>query len=273
MRSVATITSISIYPVKSMRGVERSSVRVTRRGCEGDRRFLVQAADGTFVTGREEPRLVLVTAQLVEGGVELSAPGVPSVIARPTSIVRNALVWKTSCEALDAGNEAAEWISRWVGRSLRLVYQPAQSVRAINPDYARAGDQLSFADAYPLLLTNLASLAELNARIALNNPGQEVPMTRFRPNIVVDAAAFDEDDWRVVRIGEVHFRAPKLCDRCVFTTIDPETASAGKEPLRTLATFRRWDGQVWFGTNLIPENEGTIQLGDRVEVLERAPRR
>ena len=101
-------------------------------------------------------------------------------------------------------------------------------------------------------------------------------MTRFRPNVVVSGAApWAEDDWRRVRIGDVVFRVVKGCDRCVITTIDPDTARREHEPLATLARTRRFDGATWFGVNLIPDLAGgledadpVIRVGDDVEVLE-----
>lgn len=96
-------------------------------------------------------------------------------------------------------------------------------------------------------------------------------MTRFGPNVVVAGAdPFAEDDWRAIRIGGVTFRVAKGCGRCVLTTVDPRTAATGKEPLATLARHRRWDGNVWFGVNLIPDSPraaDVIRRGDPVEIL------
>ena len=131
---------------------------------------------------------------------------------------------------------------------------------------------MSFADAYPLLLATEESLAALNDQILERHQGdhEPMPMTRFRPNIVVSGAeAWAEDGWRRFRVGEAIFRAVKGCDRCVMTTVDPETAQRGKEPIATLARFRRWDGATWFGMNLIPDTPGAIiRVGDEVEILD-----
>lgn len=93
-------------------------------------------------------------------------------------------------------------------------------------------------------------------------------MLRFRPNVVIDGEApFAEDSWPRVRIGEVEFRTAEVCDRCVMTTIDPETLATGKEPVRTLARYRHWDGKTWFGTRLVPLGEGELRVGDEVVPL------
>jgi uncharacterized protein YcbX len=137
--------------------------------------------------------------------------------------------------------------------------------RPVSPRHGRPGDRVSFADGYPLLLTTDASLGALNDR--LDRP---VPMNRFRPNLVVDGETpFGEDGWALIRVGEVRLRVVKPCARCVVTTVDQETGEVGREPLRTLATFRRHeDGGVLFGQNVVHEGPGVLRVGDDVEVLE-----
>ena len=112
------------------------------------------------------------------------------------------------------------------------------------------------------MLVSEASLADLNAR--LDAP---ISMARFRPNIVVSGTApYAEDGYAKVRIGEIPFRGPKRCDRCLVTTVDPDSGSTGKEPLRTLAKYRLEDQKVWFGMNLIHDKLGTLRVGDSVLV-------
>ena len=97
-----------------------------------------------------------------------------------------------------------------------------------------------------------------------------LPMVRFRPNIVVAGApAWADDGWHRIRIGDGVYRAVKGCARCTIPTTDHETAERFKEPTATLARLRRWDGAVWFGTNLVCETPRvTVRVGDLVEVLE-----
>ena len=98
-----------------------------------------------------------------------------------------------------------------------------------------------------------------------------LPMTRFRPNVVVDGApGWAEDGWvdRRIRIGGVTFRAAKACGRCVMTTTDQETGERGREPLRTLGQRRKVDQSLLFGTNVIPDGTGPIRVGDPVELLD-----
>ena len=166
------------------------------------------------------------------------------------------------------GDEVNGWFSDVLDVECRLVTMPETTRRRIPPEFAvnPGEDHVSFADGYPFLLIGEASLAEVNAR--LETP---VPMNRFRPNLVVSGSeAFAEDSWKKIRIGETVFHLVKPCARCVLTTVDQATGvKDGKEPLKTLASFRTFDGKVLFGQNLIAENPGgVVRVGDEVEVLE-----
>lgn len=143
--------------------------------------------------------------------------------------------------------------------------------RPIDPEFARPGETVSFADGYPLLLTTLGSLDALNALIARGDrPGEgPLPMNRFRPNVVIEGTApWAEDDWSRIAVGEVTFRVAKMCGRCVVTTTDQSTAERGREPLRTLARHRRFGDKLVFGQNLVPESPGSVRVGDPVRLLE-----
>lgn len=245
------LAAIARYPIKSCRGISVERARVSRRGIEDDRRWMIVDTEGHFVTQREEPRLALVDVALEDGTLHLGAPGSPplEMPARLESGARRAVVvWRSTVEAVPSA-DASAWMSRFLGRAVEVVYMPDDVRRDVNPDHARAGDHVSFADGYPLLLASSESLDDLNARLPV-----PVTMSRFRPNVVIDGSApWAEDDFAAIDIGAVRFRAPKPCDRCVVVTIDPETAEGGKEPLRTLSSFRRRDGKVLFGVNLVPE--------------------
>lgn len=271
------LTDIWRYPVKSCRGQRLAEALIEPWGLAGDRRWMVVDGDGRFVTAREHPRLVLVTPTLGDGVIRLAAPGMPDLVVAVPDPGDTGLapvrVWSSELDAAMASDEAGTWLGKVVGMDVRLVYLDDPTRRATNPDYSQDGDVVSFADGYPLLLASEASLDRLNGWIADGKHAAEgpLPMTRFRPSVVVaGAAAFAEDGWRLVRIGDVTFRVAKPCGRCVFTTVDPDTAVKGKEPLATLARHRRWDGNVWFGVNLIPDaprEGGVLHVGDPVQIL------
>lgn len=263
------LSAIYIHPVKSCASLAQVSAEVRPRGLAHDRRWMLVDSDGRFLTGRQLPRLVLLRAEPLPQGLRLSAPGHASLnVAQPKrGATRVAVhVWKDGVDAADAGEEAACWLSAFVQRKVRLVFMDAAAHRPVSPSHARPDDTLSFADGYPLLLISQASLDGLNAR--LSTP---LPMTRFRPNLVVSGSdAHAEDGWRRLRIGDVSFDVVKPCIRCVFTTVDPTSGAfdPSGEPLRTLKTYRRSDSGISFGMNLIPRGSGLLRIGDNVEIFD-----
>lgn len=270
------VASLHVYPVKSTRGVDLTSAVVERWGLAGDRRWMVVDSDGVPVTAREEPRLLTVAARVL-GDDELTITGphaAPLSVSGASGELVPVQVSRDSVLARHAGADADAWFGKLLERDVRLVWLDDPTRRSVDPRHGTLGDRVGFADGYPLHLTTTASLRQLNDWVAdeavlrggpLPSP---LSMRRFRPSVVVDTAVpFDEDRWVQLRIGTVAFRVVKGCDRCVLTTIDPDTLESGKEPIRTLARHRRWDGKVWFGINLVPDGTGTISIGDEVMVL------
>jgi uncharacterized protein YcbX len=258
------LSEIRVHPIKSLRGVAVASARVLPAGLEHDRRWMLVDEDGRFVSQREEPRLARLGMALVDGGYRVTAEDgealvVPASHDGPRVGVS---VWSSELEAV-VHEEGAAFFSRALERPLRLVHLPDDVVRPAG-SAARPEDRVSFADAYPYLLIGQGSLELLNTRVPT-----PLPMTRFRPNFVVTSTEpHAEDRWARVRIGTVEFRGTKRCDRCVMTTVDPLTGEKGLEPLRALAGYRREDGKIWFGMNLVPNGVGRVRVGDAVEVLE-----
>ncbi|HET9933662.1 MAG TPA: MOSC N-terminal beta barrel domain-containing protein [Polyangiaceae bacterium] len=266
--SSLSVSALYVYPVKSCRGISVPRAEIVRRGFARDRRWMVVDASGRFVTQRDTPDLCLVGTKLLDGGIELSHPRMPSFVL-PNALEEgpelDVSVWSHRGLAVKSEDGSA-WLSSALKRPVALVYMPERHERQVNPERARRGDLVSFADGYPFLLISEASLDDLNARLS-----EPLEMPRFRPNIVVRGATpFAEDDWAELRIGNIGFRGVKGCDRCVVTTLDPETGVAGKEPLRTLSTFRKRDGKVWFGMNLVHDGAGWLEVGAEVEVRRTA---
>jgi uncharacterized protein len=266
------LSSLHLYPLKSAAGVARDTLDIEPRGPRGDRRWLVVDADGRFLTARQLSEMVLIRAEALGDGLRLSAPGLRPIDVAPPLPDRPRLrvsVWKDTIDALPADAAADAWLSAFLKRPARLVHMDADARRAVDPDHAQPGDEVSFADGYPLLAISQTALDGLNARLA--DAGRApVVMAQFRPNLVVaDAAAHSEDHWKRVRIGEVEFDAVKCCTRCVFTTVDPATGRRREdgEPLNILKDYRRTPQGITFGMNLIPRGTGTLRVGDRIEVL------
>jgi uncharacterized protein YcbX len=256
------ISALYVYPIKACRGVRVEQWRVVERGFDADRRWMIVDAAGDFVTQREVPRLALVTTELDADDHRLRAraPGLSPLtlpLRYESDATRVVRIWDDQSAGC-VHPEGSAWFSEFLGATHELVYMPDTQRRAVNPERARPGDIVGFADGYPFLLISEASLAELNRRLA-----QPVSMERFRPNIVVSGSeAFAEDHFARVRLGAVAFRGVKRCDRCSVTTVDLETGETSLEPMRTLATFRRQDSRVWFGMNLIHDGPGILRVGD-----------
>jgi len=261
------VAGLYAYPLKSARAVPLREAHLDTFGIEGDRRWCVVGADGRVITQRDCPVLATIDALPTAEGLELRCAGRdPLAIPFPDAGQRSVPVhvWRDRTEGRGSGPDADAWLEDLLQRPARLLYMSADTHRQVNLDFGRPGDRVSFADGYPLLLTSEASLAELNRRLAA-----PLPMNRFRPNLVIDGESpFSEDGWARIRVGEVELRVVKPCARCVVTTTDQQTGERGREPLRTLASFRKRDGKILFGENLIHHAPGRVQLGDPVQVLE-----
>ena len=262
------VSQLSIYPVKSLGGIALQRSAVERFGLHNDRRWMVVDDRGRYLTQREKSRMCLIQPQPLDNGLRLSAPGMDELAIAHTAQmpVREVRVWDDRVDALDCGDAAARWLSRFLDTDCRLVYFPDDGQRAVDPAYARPGDVTAFSDGFPLLLITQASLDDLNRRLK-----EPVAMRRFRPNLVIDGSeAYAEDQWKRLRIGDLTLRVVKPCSRCVIPTIDPASGerNADAEPLRTLASYRMRDHKIFFGQNVIADGEGELEVGQAVEILE-----
>ncbi|MFQ2546711.1 MOSC N-terminal beta barrel domain-containing protein [Aeromonas caviae] len=262
-----TLASIHLYPIKSTAGMPLSRALVTEEGLAGDRRYMVVKPDGSFITARTHPQLQQVVATPMDGGLQLHYPGLEPLILQERDFSRTPRatgVWSDHFTALHTTPIADSWLSRVAGEPVALLWLGEESTRFRE----KTGTRVSFADGYPLLLISQGSLEDLNLRSdALHQ------MSQFRTNLVASGTRpFEEDGWKRIRIGEVEFRVAKPCSRCIMTTVEPGTDrfNALKEPLATLSRYRRGeDGEVYFGQNLVALNEGWIEAGSEIEVLER----
>ena len=270
------LSGLFIYTVKSLRGFPVNSASVDALGLVGDRRFLVVDETGRFLTQRTLPRMALVTTALDATHLTLSAAGAGSVrvplVSDPTAPLRTVSIWKSAgLQAEDCGEVVAAFLSSFLGTRCRLVRIGSAFRRPVLKTAARADDVFHFGDGAPVLVVSEASLADLNDRIVASG-GDAVPMDRFRPSLVITGCpAFAEDTWPRFRLGTAIFRAAGPSSRCTVTTTDQLTGERGKEPLRTLATYRR-DAtdptDVNFGQNLINETKsGAFRVGDTVEIV------
>jgi uncharacterized protein YcbX len=265
-----TLSGIYIYPVKSLAGISASHWPVTETGLLHDRKWMLIDSNRQFLSQRKLPRMALIKTALTENDLILSAPDMENLVLPlmpADGEIINSTIWHDQCDALSVSSEADRWLSRFLNTDCRLVYQPDDVVRQVDPDYAHATDQVSFADGFPFLIISENSLVSLNHEMGL-----DLPMARFRPNLVIAGCpAYAEDSWREIRIGSIDFRLPKACSRCSVPTIDPETAQTGKEPLTTLNRVRNWQNKVYFGQNALHDQCGVLSIGDIVQVKLTGP--
>lgn len=260
-----TLASLHVYPVKSCAGTSVESWRADSLGFVRDRRWMVTDEEGIFLSQRELPRMSLITPEIEENHLSINAPEMPTLeVPFETDGSRSlARVWGDVVETVATGDEASRWFSEFLRFPCHLVHLPDDSIRRVDPDFARPEDRVHLADGFPFLLISEESLENLNSRL-----DEPLPMNRFRPNLVVcGVEPFAEDGWKEIRIGEVIFRVVKPCARCAITTVEQTTGEKGKEPLTTLAEFRKAGGEVMFGQNLIHDAPGVLRVGDGVEVL------
>jgi uncharacterized protein YcbX len=266
-----TLTSLHVYPVKGLKGIDLETARCTDRGLEHDRRWMVVDAQGAFLTQREHPKMATVWTDITSDALVLSAPDAASVevpLDSPDKPTMRVQVWNSTCDAVPASAAADRFLSDYLGLACRLVYMPESSKRYSNSRYGGEGARVGFADGYAYLLAAQASLADLNARLeARSHPA--VPMNRFRPNFVVAGSLpYAEDGWQEIRIGGAVLRGAKPCGRCQVTTTDQSSGEVtGPEPLATLSTYRE-SGEfgVMFGMNLVTVKTGPVRVGDALEI-------
>lgn len=267
------LSEINIYPIKSLKGISLKEAKIERRGFEFDRRWMLIDDSNKFLTQREFPKMATLETEITENGLHVTNGSAKLVV--PFEIegknTEKVQIWQSKCAAKIYEKPINEWFSDVLGANIRLVMMPEETHRKVSYYYAaNKGDHVSFADAYPFLLIGESSLDDLNSRLE-----QQVPMNRFRPNLVVSGAeSFAEDGWKKIKIGNTVFHVVKPCARCVMTTINQQTGEKqGVEPLKTMASFRipkrSLKKKILFGQNLIPEEAGEIlRVGDKIQILE-----
>ncbi|MDE0191020.1 MAG: MOSC domain-containing protein [Gammaproteobacteria bacterium] len=271
-----TVAALYTYPVKSCRGTVVESARISPTGFEGDRQLMV-LAQGRFVNQVRLPKLATVATRRI-GPTAIAfhtVGGAPFVHSVTADGARSTVpYYGNSVPVVDQGDAVAAWLSEAVGAELRVAALEATFRRSVPLDefaVVDGIDQSRFVDVAPILMTNEASLADLNAR--LDTP---VPMNRFRPNIVIDGLdAFAEDSVSEMRHGKVRLVRATHCERCAVTCTDQETGQRSPEPLRTLRSYRHRDngyaGGVLFGAYMGVEGNATIRVGDTFAVEVHAP--
>lgn len=276
---MATLSELVIYPIKSCAGLSVPEARLALDGLSAggvhDREWMVVTREGVFLTQREYPRMATVTPRIEENELVVDAPGMPP-ICLPLAHDADAsaievLIWDDHVLAADCGENAAAWFSDAVGAPCRLVRFRSDVHRPTSTKWTDGTPSATrFSDGYPILLIGQSSLDDLNTK--LKNAGRaELPMNRFRPNMVVEGIdAFEEDFVAAFIDGDVNLRPVKPCARCPIPSVDQTTGIPGPDPLDILQTYRanaRMDGAVTLGMNVIIQSGIglTLRIGQELD--------
>jgi uncharacterized protein YcbX len=276
----AVISRLFLYPVKGCRGVALDTCELAATGLAvggiGDREWVLVDDHNEFLSQRELPRMALIGTRLLPSALRLSAPGMLALdipFESEGDVVR-IRVWNDELDAVTQGDLADRWFSDFLGRPARLMRFDPLAKRLSKPRYTGVNEApYKFADAFALLVTSEASLADLNGRLLAKGLAP-VDIDRFRPNIVIDGVdAFEEDYVSEVRIGDAVIELVKPCVRCRVPSVDPAVGEQGTEPGDTLAVYRNDEraGGVTFGVNgIVTRGAGRpLRVGETVELTLR----
>jgi len=274
MTEVLKLSGITIYPIKSCAGVSLQSSKVVDTGFAHDREWLLIDENSNFLTQRSNAKMTLIKPVVradqagVSLGVELQALGKVSLYVPNVNEgeVIKTKVWESECEVVSQGEEASSWLSEFLGQKVFLTRMNPNFKRHIKDKYKQRGDEVTgFADALPFLLISEKSLEDLNEKLT-----EKIPMNRFRPNLVVSGGtAFQEDNWKKIKINNTTIRVVKPCARCEITTTNQETGERKSEPLETLGKYRSKPKGIMFGQNCVSVEVGDVlSVGDEVKILE-----
>nr|CAB3264039.1 mitochondrial amidoxime reducing component 2 [Phallusia mammillata] len=282
-RKVANVSKIYLYPIKSSRGEELESANITSFGVgkvgtehSDDRCFLVVSPNGQMVTGRQEPRLVMVKSHVSLNSITLSGPEMEDIdVPIPTNVsnAMNCRVWGNDIAGVDCGDEVANWLQKYFNADYRLVYYPRNATpRDARGEISSPPGKIVYHDCAPCNILSEASVDDLSSRVDIN-----ISARNFRPSILITGcSAYEEDSWTNVKIGVVEMKFMKFCARCLLTTVDPTSGikDSDGEPLKTLKAYRQCDKTLkhiyghdpLLGVHMVILNPGVINVGDSVYV-------
>ena len=265
---MVSISQLFIYPVKSLGGIALQQAKVTSRGLEHDRRWMLIDEHKNFLSQRKFPEMALFDTALKEQGLQVTYTPTQKAMLIPfepqTQHDVEVDVWGSLCTGTYVSAVIDDWFSELLNVPCRLIYMKNDSLRQVDERYATAGHITSFADGYPMLLVSEASLNDLNGKLKT-----EITIARFRPNIVITGTEpYLEDRMQHFEAAGINFYGVKPCARCVMIGVDPSNGHTSTEPLKTLAGYRKANNKIYFGQNLIHNGEGIISVGDLLNIRQ-----
>ena len=245
------VERIGFTPLKGARHAAHPDVTLDAHGPVGDRRWcLVDPARDRVLRTVENPTLLRTVAWADGGTLTVTLPsGQVTGVPEPTGDLRTVDYWgrDAKVELLDGPWSAA--FSEHLGYEVRLA-RPS-----------RAGEVV-YGGSVTLVTTS--SMALLSERV-----GRPVGSERFRATYLLHVEGLEphgEDGWvgREVTLGEATVRVRGVVPRCAVVDLDPETGVRDVPVLRTLAGYRRSDGEVRFGVDAEITVPGCVRTGDPV---------
>jgi uncharacterized protein len=263
------VSQLYIYPIKSVGGYPKQTVELVNTGFKYDRRWMLVDEQNIFLTQRILPQMALLQTAETENGIRVSLKKDPTQsITIPfnneTVVQIRATIWGDVCDVLEATGEINDWFSKMLQLNCRLVHMPDDTKRYVDKRFALHDEITSFSDGYPILMIEERTLHNLNEKLT-----EALPFNRFRPNLVITGGhPHIEDEMASFEINGINFLGVKPCSRCIITTINQHTAQKGIEPLKTLAGYRMKNNNIYFGQNVLHQQNGPISVGDTITIIK-----
>lgn len=223
--TVGLVAALLRYPVKSFGGERLRKAFVGPYGIAGDRRLALIGEDGAVVSARRATALLAFGARFPDH-----------------ETLSDARITTPDGDEFPADDPMlARALTRAVGREVRM-----------------AQGAVGVFDAAPIHIVTDASLRQMDRWV-----GDELDTRRFRPNVVLElesAEPFAEATWqgRRIRLGAVEMEVVSPTERCVVTTVDPDTGERDRRVQTVLARER----DNLFGVYAMVVSPGWVHVGD-----------
>lgn len=256
-----TISRLFIYPIKSCAPVEVESLVFDEAGPVGDRRFMLVDEAGRFLTQRSLPAMAFIQASYQGNDLYVTYKDENSALlvsSEDRFEQQQVQVWNDVVTGADCGDQAAEWFSRVLEKTCRLVAVSNKTQRQVNQKYAKPAELVGFADGFPVLVVSQSSLDALSASL-----GRELEAERFRPNIMVEGSKpFEELQWKQLRANKGLLAIVKPCERCVIPTRNLKSQKKETDVVQLLKEKCLIEGKIIFGQNALVRGISALRIGD-----------